>query len=199
MTTTETNQTKTVLRDLVARFTEHPEALEITAQVAPPDEQTHNWSCFWMMKGHPEDESKLVGKDGAHVRALEFLVSRFGVARLEVHTFRLITKRKPEPRPQAVPNTAMSYDPQPTADLLSRILAELDLGEFLVRVGPGSGARNKLTFLFEILVRDGLDQRILTVRADPNADETIVGAIGTLFRAIAQKDGVRFDIKVSEL
>lgn len=188
---TETNQTKEILRDLCSAFLDHPDALEIEAQEAPG-------SCFWQIRGHREDESKLVGRDGSHVRALAFLVGRFGAARSEAHTFKLLTERRPEPRPPLKPKKAIRYDTKPVEGLLVRILSELDLGDFFVTVGPGTGARDVLTFVFSIVVKDPLDVRILTVRPDPNSDETIVGAIGTLFRAIAKKNGVRFDLAVLE-
>ncbi len=187
--TTDT-KTKELLRDLVHAFTMHPGDLELEVQHA-------DGAALWMIKGNKEDEPFLVGKGGSHVRALSFLVRCIGLARREKYTFTLITRQAPKVRPPMEPNAAIKHDPSPSQALLVRILEELAIDLFTVSVGPGSGPRNTLTFLFEIFVRDVADYNALTVSPFPDSSETIVGALGTLFRAIAKKNGVRFDIAVA--
>jgi len=188
--TTETTETKQLIRDLLASFTNHPEALDIEAQLAPG-------SAYWMIKGHPEDEPILVGRQGSHVRALAFLIQSFGQARDEQHTCRLLTEREPRPRPQMEARAVLRFDPEPSRALLSRILEELAIDSFAVLVGPGTEPRRSLTFVFSIQVKDAADYNVLTVAPD-SSSETIVGALGTLFRAIAKKNGVRFVITVEK-
>ena len=78
------------------------------------------------------------------------------------------------------------------------MLEELDIGSFRVDVGPGAGPRSALTFVFAITVQDSSDYNALTVSpAEPRNDETIIGALGTLFRAIAKKNGVRYELAIS--
>lgn len=191
MMTNDTKRTETILRDLIASFTTHPEAVQIDAQLAPG-------SAYWMVKGHPEDEPILVGKQGSHVRALAFLVYSFGAARKEHHTFRLITEQAPRVRPPMQQLAAMRHKPEPARLLLVRLLEELYIGSFRVEVGPGTGPRSALTFVFAITVQDSRDYNALTVSAaEPRTDETIIGALGTLFRAIAKKNGVRYELAIS--
>lgn len=182
--------TKELLRDLVHAFTMHPEALQLEAQHT-------TGAALWIMKGHKDDERFLVGSGGSHVRALSFLVRCIGLARREQYTFKLITIQAPRKRPPMDPNDAITHDPEPTRALLERILQELSIGSFSVDVGPGVGPRAALTYVFTIRVKDGADYNALTVAPFPESTETIVGALGTLFRAIAKKNGVRFDIAVA--
>lgn len=189
---TDNQKTEQLLRDLAASLVEHPEALRVAHQIA------EDGSIYWAMKGHDDDEPKLVGQRGSHVDAITLLVSQIGKANGKPYTFRLITINAPIDRPKAPPRDVIDYDPAPAKNLLVRILESLEIGAFAVSVGPGPGARNSLTFVFTIGVNDISDFMTLTYRPDPKADETIEGALGTLYRAIAKKDGVRFFIKVEE-
>jgi predicted RNA-binding protein YlqC (UPF0109 family) len=168
-------QITNLLRDLVSTFVERPEALRVAAQPAA------DGACYFAMKGALEDESKLVGAGGSHVDALALLVAEFG-------------------RADQPPRDVIDHDPQPARELLCRVLSSLDVGAFAVTVGPGPGPRNSLTFLFEISLHDAVDYKRLTVPVQHVSCEnaTIVAALGTLFRAIAKKNGVRYNLTVKE-
>lgn len=186
-----TDTTQAILRDLVAAFTFHPEAIEIDSQVAAG-------SVYWMLRGHPDDEPVLIGKQGGHVRALTFLIQEIGKARGETHTFRLMTEHKPRARPPMEQRSAMRFDPEPARELLVRVLQELAIGDFLVEVGPGVGERRALMFEFTITVRDQRDANVLLAHhVDEDNANSLVETLGTLFRAIAKKNGVRFEVKVA--
>lgn len=189
---TDLARTKQVLRDLVAAFTIHPEAIQIDAM---PGGQ-------WVMKGaRHEDEPVLVGKHGSHVRALSFLMRAIGEARGESYSLKLITTHEPRGGRMAKKKVADNHDPAPAAELLGRILAELSIGDFMVETEPGE-AGELLAFNLTIRVRQFADYNALTVApGSPSpvvvTSETLVGALGTLFRAIAKKIGVRYDLVVA--
>ena len=190
-----TEQTLTLIRDLAAGFVDHPEALRVEAQEAEPD------SAYFMLKGHAEDVAKLVGKDGTHVDALTFLVSALGIVNGQVYTFRLLTEKRAGTTSDAEPRHAMAYDPAHVQMLLVRIMATLNLEGYAVTVGPGTGPRDCLTFTFDIRVKDSFDYSILTLaheitRADRTLKMALISALGTLFRAIARRNGVRFHLNV---
>jgi predicted RNA-binding protein YlqC (UPF0109 family) len=188
-----TQKTLTLIRDLAAGFVEYPEALRVEAQEA------EGTTAYFMLKGHDEDESKLVGKQGCHVDALAFLISAIGIVNGWVYTFRLITAKRMMGQPENGPRDAIAYDPEPARILLARILEALSLVGATVTVGPGAGARDCLSFTFAIRVKDEYQFSILTMRHEIIRSErplsmALIEAIGTLFRAIARKDGARFRI-----
>jgi predicted RNA-binding protein YlqC (UPF0109 family) len=190
---TDTEQTESLLRDLVSRFVEKPDALRIAKQEA------QDGSCYFVLAGDPDDGGRLAGKEGSHVDALALIVFAFGKANGRAYTFRLVNGPRPEFRAKLEPRAAVEYDAEPARELLGRVLAAMDLGEFAVDVGPGAGSRHALTFVFTVRVKDVRDQLALTNPIDPNSPDTLVGALGTLFRAIAKKDGVRMNLVVEKV
>lgn len=176
--TPELEKTKALLCDLVGSFIERPAALRVECQSGA------DGAAYWMMQGDLADEGKLVGAGGAHVKAVARLVESIGAARGQAFTFRLITVGDPQRRPERQERDVIEYDPRPARDLLCRTLEALDIGEFKVEAGPGAGARRSLTFVF-------------TVKTARYIDADTLDALGTLFRAIAKKDGVRFAINLS--
>lgn len=199
---TETQQLSDLLRDLAGALVDKPEAIRVATQAAL------DGTSYWAVKGDPEDESKLVGRDGSHVNALRLVVQEIGRANGKVYTFRLITDNDARARPPGNPRDVLEYDPRPARDLLCRILAELELAEFAVEVGPGAGPRNSLRFDFAVRVKEAADysellkpRRLVLREGSARAEEVavempIVDALGTLFRAIAKRAGVRFQINV---
>ncbi len=182
MTTTE--NVRALVHEFVASYVDKPEALRVEFQ------QAETGDVYWMMKGDIDDEGKLVGKEGTHVDALTQIIGAIGRARGSAYTFRLLTRggsiKKERPR------DVIAYDPKRAHALLIRILVALGVGA-RVRVGPGNGPRQSLTFVFTIESAAPEDYAAL-VRVDGEFGTTIVAALGTLFRAIAKKDGVRFQI-----
>ena len=95
----------------------------------------------------------------------------------------------------------MAYDPTPALLLLGRIIDALGLPTARITVGAGAGERDSLTFAFTITVAGPYGYSLLTVpheipRPDRDISMAIIGAIGTLFRAMARKSGVRFILNV---
>lgn len=171
-------QTRDLIIELVGRYVDRPADLRCEFQT------TEKGDVYWMMKGHETDEGKLVGIDGCHVNALESLIVRIGTEQRKTYTFRLLTIGEPRRRPQQAPRDVIEYDPRPARDLLCRLLYALAVQRFSVEVGPGSDPRRSLTFVFRVKTASYIDGDMLD-------------ALGTLFRAIAKKDGVRFQISLA--
>ncbi len=186
--TTQTEQLNDLLRELVESFIDHAHALSISAKEVPG-------AVYWTMQGHADDYGKLVGKKGAHVNALTLLVSALGTAADQLFTFKLLEPEPAPRRPASPPKTASSYDPRPARDLLCRILENLGLGQFCVESKIDKGAQISVTF--EIAVRTDEDYRALTVAPGNTPDAlSIIVALGTLFRAHANKGGIRTQLEV---
>ena len=189
---TLTNETlKELVRDIVSAYVEFPEDLRLAYQ-----ESADGNSCYWALRGRIEDEPDLVGARGTHVKALTLLITEFGLALGSTHTFRLVTDGSRIDRDRTEPQDAVEHEVEPAAELLKRILAALDINA-TATVGPGKGARRELRFMFSIGVPDIETYRKLTVpRDDSPGGETIIGAIGVIFRAIAKWSGVRYEVTV---
>lgn len=171
------SQTRDLIVDLVGRYVDRPADLRCEFQT------TEKGDVYWMMKGHEADEGKLVGIAGCHVKALERLIVRVGAEQRKTYTFRLLTIGEPLRRPKQAPRDVIEYDPRPARDLLCRLLDALAVQRFTVEVGPGSDPRRSLTFVF-------------TVKTASYIDAETLDALGTLYRAIAKRDGIRFQISL---
>jgi predicted RNA-binding protein YlqC (UPF0109 family) len=199
--TPETKQLSEVLRALVTTFIDHPACLEINAE-------EFTGAVYWSLRGNADDHGKLVGKGGSHVKAMTFLVAQFGVARGEIHAFKLLEPTVGVRRPATPPKTAQSFDEEPARKILERVIGALAVGEYVVSTSyesgkyvsqanrSGSNEAMPLSYVFQIAVRDDTDYRSLTVPPDVVDGATVVGALGTLYRASANKEGVKFQLEV---
>ena len=178
-----------LVRELAGLYVGHPDKLQIRFQEAK------DGSVYFAMRGTPEDDSRLIGTKGCHVDALKFLIGEIGAAQGRAFTFRLLST--PGSRGQWYPpRDVLDYDPIPARDLLRRILSALGVAEFSVEVNPGSGPRESLFFEFEVKIPDGKIAADLTIGEEDEI--SVIGAIGTLFRAIAKTNGVRFQVRLAD-
>lgn len=200
---TEISQTSCAIVGLVSRFVEKPDALKLEMHASPGGD------CYWMLKGDPKDDSKLIGKSGAHVNALTFLLAQLGQAAGHTYSFRLFTEdTERRGHFMARAEDPMTYDVEPTRALLESILEMLLAGEFAVQAVPSVGAFAKLTFDFNINLADPADREDLQktkrlviapatrLRGERSISMTTLDAIKTLFEAIANTEGVWFQINV---
>jgi len=179
-----------LIRDLVSAFVERP--TELRLKVQPSDDGN---TCYWAIKADPVDDPLLIGAEGSHVRALTFLIAQFGLAHGMTFTFRLLTEDGKRLRPRGAPRDVIEYDAEPALEILQRLMTGLGIRDVKVRLGAGVGPRKSLSYIFTISACSEENYRALT--HSQNAEGmTVVGAIGTLFRAVAKKSGVRFNIEV---
>jgi len=190
-----------LLRDLVSAFVEIPGEIVIAHQTSIDGD------CYFAMKGALEDEPILIGTRGSHVNALKLLVEKMGKAEERTFNFRLITEGEPQGRREREKLDVVSHDPSDDSKLLCRVLAAVGLDSndgFSVSVGSGYGPRKSLTFVFEIKVQTDEQYLALTVPSEPYVNRltmeeaTVIGSVGTLFRAIAMKSGVRYNLVVTK-
>lgn len=179
-----------LVRDLVLTYIDHPDDLTVETKEVPG-------ALYFKVKGHADDYGKLVGKGGAHVTSLKIIVSLMGEAVGMLYSFKLDEPDPGERRPMRAMAYAKTFDPEPSRELLDRLMAALPVGDFVVDVKQTG--RGPLAFTFTISVRDAADYMLMTVAPeDMNPRITAVGAIGTLFRAAANKAGVKFQITAAK-
>lgn len=194
--------TENLIHELAAAFVDKPEALEIVSQPALDK------AVYFALKGHPGDEGRLVGTGGSHVDALTFLVAMIGRATGEKFTFRLVTCARPDERTTMKPRHVLTYDPERARALLDRLVTALGVTGHLVTADKPNGPQFSLSFTFTIHTANTADRERLinttkivifpqTAEKPEKAIEMrVVEALGTLFRAIARKDGVKLSIAV---
>ena len=180
----------TLIQDLARMYVGKPDQLAVKFQ-----ESGDGSSVYFMMRGSQEDDSRLIGRDGSHVDALTYLIQKIGEAEERIYTFRLLTAPE-RSDPWFPPKDADEYDPTPAKDMLLRILNALKAADVItVTVGPGAGPRTSLSFNFDVKIPDRKAAEALTAST---GGVSTVGAIGTLFRAIAKQAGVRFQIRLAD-
>ena len=195
--TTETAQTKALLLELIGAFISFPESLRIVAQ------ESETGDVYWIVKGEPEDDPKLIGRGGEHVQALTLIVREIGLALGKIYTLRLLTESAPRDRePQPFKDT-LEYNPLPARTLLERVIESLNVGKFAVAVGPGAGPRTSLSYVFAVRFEEVADSLALTRGLGMKFGErevftTLEYAIGVIFRAIAKQAGVRFHLVIEK-
>lgn len=177
-----------LIRDFGRLYVGSPETLESKYQEA------EDGAVYFAMRGSIKDDSRLIGKDGIHVKALAFLVESVGRAQGRPHTFRLISHRE-RVEPWLNPRAAISYDPREARDVLCRWLTALGVEVFAVEVGPGLGARTNLSYIFNVKIADRAKAESLTATT---GELSIIGAIGTLMRAVANNAGVKFQVQLAD-
>ena len=189
MSTTKTTPAdlQGLIQNLTRLYVGKPE--EITVKV----QESKDGAAYFALKGSPVDDSRLVGRDGSHVNALMFLVNQVGLEAGQVYTFRLFTSET-ETEPWRSPRKAIDYDPQPAAAVLKDWLEALGLENFTVEVSPGKGPRTELSYTFEIKTRNHELATALKLRGDRGL--SVIGAIGTLIRAIGKQNGVHLQLDI---
>ena len=188
--TDETQKINDLMRELVESFIDYPTSLALAAKEVPG-------SVYWSMQGHADDTPKLIGIRGAHFNALRFLFLRLGRVRDLLYTFKVNEPERAQRRESSPPKVAKAYDPRKAKELLSQILDALLIGQYVVDIKLAHKDKTPLEYTFIIFTRDEADYDDLTVAPQGSIDTmTIVAALGTIFRAYANKDGVKFVIDV---
>jgi predicted RNA-binding protein YlqC (UPF0109 family) len=190
MTATIQTDTDTILA-LVRSFIDHPTKLALEIK-------EHPGIAYWTMQFHASDHGLAVGKRGAHFDALKLLITEIGHTRDTQYVLRRYKEPEPAARQENIRRGCPEeFDPAPAAELLTRVLEQLSIGQFLVDVKQSQG-EHPLAFAFTIVTRSIEDYNTLTIpREDNTLPMTMVGALGTLFRAYGNRNGVRFAIEVT--
>lgn len=188
--TTETEKLSDLIRDVVASYVDHGSELQI-------DVREHPGAVYWSIRAHAEDYGKLVGKQGAHFEALRSLVAALGDAREELHVLNRFEEPDAERRRRPSHNArAETYDPEDARDLLSRILEYL-VGQFAVEANVRPNRDLSIAFaLFVTLTIHVNSEEDYADLVAPKNGRALVEALGALFRARANREGVAMQIDV---
>lgn len=186
-----------LIRRLIESFIDHPQSLRI-------ETSDRNGHVYFLMQCHADDHPKMVGKGGSHFHALRLIIAELG--KQAETSYKLCRYQEPEPAPRrerSASKMVTSYSPDDACRLMEAIFANLCAGQYAVEAEMNPALR-PLTYTINITTRDSADYIALTRYASStehipeNAESpmTIIGAIGTLFRAYANRDGVRFSVQL---
>lgn len=178
-----------LLRRLIETIIDHPRDLEIDYRLL------HGRADFRVMP-NINDQGKVVGKMGAHIKALKLLMSLIGerhgqqfVLRLEEDTQ---GTRLPDPvRRPAAPTYSCTAHKQLLSDILIAILDEAPVVSVERDMTGGSAL-----YVFKIEAQRVQDYERLVVPSEDQDGQTVISALGTLFRAAGLRDGVAFRVEV---
>ncbi len=85
--TPEAAKVEELIRETVGSFVEYPHALEFTCV------ESANGNANFKMRCHPDDESKVVGVGGSHIKAMTFLVRTLGLSKGKHFRFEFIAQQ----------------------------------------------------------------------------------------------------------
>lgn len=146
----------------------------------------------WRVVPNINDHGKVVGKGGAHIKAIKFLMAEIGIQHFTQFVVMLEEgpgERGPDPvRRPATPTYSVTPAKTLLEDILAALFDEAPRVE-VVREGPH--------FEFRITtyrVQDH-DQLQPPIAGDDDA-ESIITSLATLFNASAKRDGVLFKLEV---
>ncbi len=183
-----------LIREVIASFIDHQNYLSL-----------HLGECLvrgypshgWIIDVHADDMRKVVGKSGTHIMALQHLFQRMQSGR----AWPLIL-RDPQPAivtAQCAPVKAERYDFRRAQTLIQSLVIALGCPQTVVacdsRANGGSTGELAFTFVFHAPNEAEYD-RLTVPHPTDTKNRTLVASLGTLFKAIARKDGVDFDIVV---
>ena len=186
-----------LLRDLVGTYISHPDELLI-------DRKEHGGSVYFGITPHGNDAPALVGKQGCHVKALQRILGEIGECAGEIYVLTLREPKIPRDRGNLEkPARPASFDQQRPLALLKRLLVAICLPDTSLEFmwTPSGGSKYTPPSMgFRIYTRseDDYGKLVATEEGDALVSKpSLVGAIGTLFRAYAAKEGMIFTIEVA--
>lgn len=175
-----------LLRRIVESFTDYPADLTLESKLLPG-------RVDWRLRVNVNDHGKVIGRNGSHIRALQYLWAQVGESCGQYFVLRLdenpVGKREPEKR-RPTPNPAFSCVGHKAllSDFLDQVLSERPAIE--VR-----REQARVEFVFVIDCERVQDyERLVCVTTETT--QTVITELGTLFRAAGHKNGVGFKLEV---
>jgi predicted RNA-binding protein YlqC (UPF0109 family) len=179
---------KLILR-IVRAITEHTETATVTQEHIPKKTQ-------WYIRVHPEDQGKVRGRKAAHIIALQYIVQEIGYNHDEVQRVTLLDSPSFE-RIEGIRSPlrmAEHYNPMDAHELLHDILTAILASPFRIDVRTLTETA-PLAYDFHITTTTEEDQAALLESYDEDPTRnTLIAALGTLWRAYANREGVEFKI-----
>jgi predicted RNA-binding protein YlqC (UPF0109 family) len=185
--TAETKEAAQLLHDLVACFTSKPRECRIIVH------EREEGGADFELDPDAADMRKLIGRSGAHRRALGKIVSSWHPAgSYQLMRLREPTRGQPEPFMRER-DPVRNYDAQPAAQLLDRLItASNPCGAEVIPEQTATKPTCCITLIINLRSRLAFD--LLT--AIDRDGISVIGALQTIFLAYGCKEGVIFRIEI---
>lgn len=179
------DQTEQLLRQLIESFTYYPRDLHIEPKGVSA-------LIDFVVECHELDQKLCIGHKGSHIKALALITALMGKADEATYRFVLVD-RVIQPTERSEPKLADRYDAEPARVLLLELLKYVF--DETPKIEVSAILQQKpLSYTFGIRCATAKDLAMLTERSRSDV-MTLEAALGTLFRAWANKDGVAFKIE----
>lgn len=182
-----------VIEGILRALCDNPRAVELTARSLPG-------RVNWFFRADVNDMPKIVGKDGAHIRALQLTVDLMGQAVGE--EWRIdYDKNPPGERRGRQPN-AVTPDHHATAPDLDSLQQALSVSGIVANITADGSPASEFTFTLHPTRHQDSDALLTMHEAlyTHNQREceplNLLGALGTLFRSIGRRQGVKYRLVV---
>lgn len=179
-------QTEDLLRRLMESYLFFPRDLHI-------EPKGDGARTDFVVEVHPDDQKLAIGYRGCHIKAMFLILALIGRAEKKDYRFVLVD-RVPQLSERAAPIQAQRYDPFPARNLLLETLKAIFEDTPIVEMTGSDFPPLNYTFLIRCAGENDWLRLTSSIRRD---DLTLEGALGTIFRAWANKDGVVFKIATS--
>jgi predicted RNA-binding protein YlqC (UPF0109 family) len=182
----QTEQAENLLRSLLVRFISFPHHLEL-------ERKAFRGAATWTITCHPDDYGKINGKGGTHLRALEFLVYRLGLVNSEAYGLRLVDSEFRIDGGTAFKDT-VEANLANACELLQEWLTALQSECTIVTV---ASLTTRDSYKFELYPRGPSDYGdLIAVNSNDVHERSLIGSLGTIYRAIGRAAGIDLTIEV---
>lgn len=193
MTTDQlTENAAALFRGLIELLIDYPQNLVITPH-AICDVHGKHWRTDWEVCPDVNDAGKIIGKAGAHVKALKRIVEMVGEADRLRYVLRVV-EGTGERRPEIVRKLA---GPDYSSDKHGQILAEvLAAAGIDAQVVGTLEHKTPMTFGLEIQPTNRLARENLTEEPFSTRAPSLLNALAVLFKAAGHRDGAVYRVEV---
>ena len=175
-------QDHATLSALVRAYVSNPDQMTLEAKEVPGQ-------VYWTLQVGPNDQGKVIGSGGSHIKALSRLVARIGEVRGTLYSISLNEPQDGHRIAPERPVPAKSYDVYQAMGLLTKVLGALGFSDSVVFSDQ------------EFLQGEWLCYKLFIGLRDDESRESLAGLIPSLsdlFRALGHKAGVKLDVEIQK-
>lgn len=191
----QTEKAVALLRALINSLIDYPADLQIEATTIK-DATGRDWRTNLSVTPNINDAGKVIGKQGAHFKALKRVMDMIGTVEGKSYVLRM-EPGTGERRPEILHQSAgPEFNCDEHQELLEDVLGATGVdAEILVRMTPGGG----IGYVFTVRPRTWVADEFLTGDAIDQRDPALITALAALFKAAGHRAGVVFQVEAWKL
>lgn len=150
----------------------------------------HRGMIQWLVVANCNDIGKIVGKNGRHAKAIQYLMREIG----QRHDCQMVVRIEPDGPGERQPE-APRRTPDPTYSPAIHLQLLRDLLDALLDEKP-TVACLRTPPLYDFSIRPAAIQDFDRLQPLVEGQESVIGSLATLFNAAGRRDGVIFRLEV---